>query len=123
MDKKLTFAIDFDGCITEYGFPKIGEQTNQQLKLLLILNKLKKKGHKLILWTSRGTPALEEAIRWCNENGLEFDAHNENPFYEKKSGPSPKIIADYYIDDKALEFGDDISRKRSLKFLKSLLDE
>ena len=101
---KLTFAVDFDGCITEYNFPEIGEQTVLQKKLLNVLNKLQIKGHKIILWTSRGEPALNEAIEWCKQNGLIFDAHQVNPFFKKISGPSPKIVADYYIDDKAIKF-------------------
>ena len=49
--------------------------------------------------------------------------HQVNPFTKKISGPSPKIIADYYIDDKALEFGDNESRDRTLFLLERLLDE
>ena len=118
---KLTFAIDFDGCLTEYNFPSIGAQSDEQKELLLTLINLKSNGHKLILWTCRGEPALKEAIEWCRNHNLEFDEININPFFEKKSGPSPKIIADYYIDDKALEFKSLDSRKRTLNLLKSLL--
>ena len=39
---KLTFAIDFDGCLTEYSFPEIGEQTKEQKELLDVLIRLKK---------------------------------------------------------------------------------
>ena len=123
MGQTLTFAIDFDGCLTEYNFPDIGEQTKKQKQLMSILKKLQKKGHKLILWTSRGEPALQESKDWCNEQGLKFDSFQVNPFTEKLSGPSPKIVADYYIDDKALEFGDDESRDRTLLLLGRLLDE
>tara|TARA_B100000686_G_C16179964_1_gene660475 strand:+ start:210 stop:596 length:387 start_codon:yes stop_codon:yes gene_type:complete len=121
--RKLTFAVDFDGCITEYKFPEIGEQTNLQKKFLNVLNKLQIKGHKIILWTSRGEPALSEAIEWCKQNGLIFDAHQVNPFFKKVSGPSPKIVADFYIDDKALEFGDKKSREKTIKFLEDFLYE
>ena len=62
MGQTLTFAIDFDGCLTEYNFPDIGEQTEKQKQLMNLLKKLQSKGHKLILWTSRGEPALQEAI-------------------------------------------------------------
>ena len=82
---------------------------------------LKEQGHKLILWTSRGEPALQEAIEWCIDHKLEFDDINVNPFFDKKSGPSPKIVADYYIDDKALEFKSLESRKRTIEFLKGLV--
>ena len=47
-----------------------------------------------------------------------FDDININPFFDKKSGPSPKIVADYYIDDKALEFKSLESRKKTIEFLK-----
>ena len=120
---KLTFAIDFDGCLTEYSVPEIGEQTKEQKELLDVLIRLKKDGHKLILWTSRGKPVLKEAIDWCSEHNLEFDDININPFFDKKSGPSPKIVADYYIDDKALEFKSIVARKRTINFLERLLNE
>ena len=123
MSKTLVFAVDFDGCLVEFDFPKIGEQTEKQKELMKILKRLQKKGHKLILWTSRGEPALQESKDWCNEQGLKFDSFQLNPFTEKLSGPSPKIVADYYIDDKALEFGDDESRDRTLLLLGRLLDE
>jgi FMN phosphatase YigB (HAD superfamily) len=122
MQEKLTFAVDFDGTLCEFDFPKIGKQTENHKKLLKTLIKLRDEGHKLILWTNRGDneeyPVLTEAVEWCKERGLEFDAVNENlPNQKKLSGYSPKIMADYYIDDKVLGFGDVLSQKNTLKFL------
>ena len=118
-------AVDFDGTLCKFDFPRIGKQTKEHKELLKVLIKLKNKGHKLILWTNRGDnkkyPVLSEAVKWCSDKGLEFDAVNENLKDQKKiSGYSPKIMADIYIDDKCLEFGNLISRKKSLKFLKKL---
>ena len=123
MSKKI--AVDFDGTLCEYAFPKIGSQTAQQKELLEILIELKKEGHKIILWTNRGDndkyKVLTEAIDWCRSKGLEFDAINENlPDQKKISGYSPKIMADFYIDDKALQFGDGDSRRKSLEFIKKI---
>lgn len=125
--KQLTIAVDFDGTLCEYAFPNIGNQTDQQKQLLNLLISLKRKGHYLILWTNRGDneklKCLSEAIEWCKKQGLEFDQINKNnPEKEAKklSGYSPKILADYYIDDKALEFGNESARFRSLSFLSSL---
>ena len=106
-EKKLVIAVDFDGTLCQYAFPKIGEQTQDQVILLYHLIKMREDGHKLILWTNRGDseeyPVLTEAIEWCAERGLEFDAINENlPSTKKLSGPSPKVMADIYLDDKAL---------------------
>ncbi len=89
------------------------------------LIELRKKGHKLILWTNRGDnekyPVLSEAIEWCRTRGLEFDAINQNlPDQIKISGPSPKIMADYYIDDKALQFSDIETKVKTLEILSKL---
>ena len=118
-------AVDFDGTLCKFDFPRIGKQTKEHKELLNILIKLKNKGHKLILWTNRGDnkkyPVLSEAIKWCADKGLEFDAVNENLKDQKKiSGYSPKIMADIYIDDKCLEFGKLNSQINTLKLLKKL---
>tara|TARA_B100001250_G_scaffold406380_1_gene425319 strand:+ start:2064 stop:2435 length:372 start_codon:yes stop_codon:yes gene_type:complete len=122
MPKTLVLAIDFDGCLVEFDYPRIGKQTAKQKKLMDLLKKLQKQGHKLVLWTSRGEPALEEAINWCHKQGLEFDSFQVNPFTKKTSGPSPKILADYYIDDKALSFGSNDERDKTLAFLEDLIN-
>jgi len=106
-NKKLTIAVDFDGTLCEYAFPGIGAQTESQRLLMEKLKELRLEGHKLILYTCRGDndkhPCLTDAIDWCKERGLEFDAINENiQGFVKKSGPSPKPVADIYLDDKAL---------------------
>ena len=110
-DKKLVIAVDFDGTLCETDFPKIALQTSEQNDLMKKLISLRSHGHKIILWTCRGDnekyPALTEAINWCKERGLYFDAVNENLHNQKKlSGPSPKIIANIYIDDLAANFKD-----------------
>ena len=125
MNKKLTIAVDFDGTLCQYAFPEIGEQTILQKELMQTLIKLRSNGNKLILWTNRGDnekfKVLTEAIEWCKGKGLEFDAVNENLQNQKKiSGYSPKIMADYYIDDKALNFNDLKSQEETLKKLNSL---
>jgi hypothetical protein len=123
-DKKLVIAVDFDGTLCEFAFPKIGEQTEKQKELMSLLIEMRNQGHKLILWTNRGDneeyPVLTEAIEWCKEKGLEFDTVNENlPDQKKLSGPSPKIMADFYIDDKALKWADVTSQSDTLNFLHS----
>jgi hypothetical protein len=104
-------AVDFDGTLCDVAFPKIGKQTEDQKELMKSLIDLRSKGCKLILWTNRGNnlkyPCLDEAVQWCRDRGLEFDSVNENiPNQEKLSGPSPKVMADVYLDDKALNIRD-----------------
>lgn len=125
MNKLLKIAVDFDGTLCEYNFPGIGEQTIHQKQLMNKLIEMRKLGHRIILWTNRGDnnqyKSLTEAVEWCKEKGLEFDAINENlPEQKKLSGYSPKIMADYYIDDKVLEFGSLEARTRTLDIISKL---
>jgi hypothetical protein len=125
MNKLLTIAVDFDGTLCRYAFPEIGEQEDNHKQLMSILIKLQNQGHKLILWTNRGDneqyKSLTEAVEWCKSKGLEFDAINQNlPTQKKLSGYSPKIMADYYIDDKVLSFSDDKNQSNTLFFLSQI---
>jgi hypothetical protein len=90
-------AVDYDGTIDYAGFPKTGKIDEQAVKAL---KTWRNKGNALILWTCRAGKQLEEAVRCCKQNGLEFDAVNDNLPEIKKAGfLSPKVLADYYIDD------------------------
>jgi hypothetical protein len=109
--KFLKIAVDFDGTLCRYAFPDIGEPTQDQKDLMVRLIEMRNDGHKIILWTNRGDneeySSLTEVIDWCRERGLEFDAVNTNlPGQKKLSGPSPKIMADIYIDDLAVNVKD-----------------
>ena len=124
-DKKLTIAVDFDGTLCEFAFPEIGGQRWSHKILMSKLIQLRNEGHKLILWTNRGDndeyPVLTEAVEWCRGRGLVFDAVNENlPNQKKLSGYSPKVMADIYIDDRALEFNETNSMERTLNYLNNL---
>ena len=95
----MKIAVDFDGTIVEARYPEIGEE---KLFAFRTLKELQKKGHQLILWTSRTGKELEEAVEFCRQNGLEFYAVNKNypeePFDETLV--SRKIVTDLYIDDR-----------------------
>lgn len=102
MDRKYTiYAVDFDGTLCESVFPGIGKPN---MALISHLIKRRKQGNKVILWTCRVGDRLEEAVRWCKERGLEFDAVNDNlsEMVEKWGNQSRKVFADVYIDDKAI---------------------
>lgn len=97
----MLIAVDFDGTIVEHKYPKIGKElpfATETLKRLI------KDGHRLILWTVRSGSLLQEAIDWCEERGVVFWAANKD--YESDEGNgasgSPKVKADYYIDDRNL---------------------
>jgi len=94
----LLIAIDFDGTIVEDAYPAIGKP---QLFAFETMKRLQNDGHRLILWTYRYGKKLDEAVNFCNENGLEFYAINSSFPNEEYSGTeSRKIGADLFIDDR-----------------------
>ena len=96
--KTYTLAIDFDGTLVEDRYPKIGKPI---LFAFDTLKKLQENGHRLILWTYRKGRALDEAVQFCKDQGIEFYAINMS-FPEEKWNPkdSRKIDADFFIDDR-----------------------
>ena len=98
MDNNLVIAIDFDGTCVEHDYPAVGLEVEGAVETLRALIK---RGHKLILFTMRSGEKLEAAVRWFRDRKIELWAVNENP--EQRSWTSsPKVYADYYIDDSAL---------------------
>lgn len=106
-EKKLKrpriWAVDFDGTLHKGRFPNIGQPCEDLIAALKIA---KLSGVRLILWTSRTDEALTDALYWCEQHGLTFDAVNDNLEETKQAfGNNPrKIAADLYIDDRAFPF-------------------
>lgn len=88
-DTNIAVAIDFDNTIFKHG-----HITKTAIKYI---NRFKKYGCKIILWTSRYGIGLDYAIKMCNDAGITFDYINEYPLRESY----PKINVDFYIDDKS----------------------
>jgi hypothetical protein len=108
--RSFTIAVDADGTLFTDAFPEIGEPNFPLIDWLIAQ---RKRGAKLILWTCRGQyngrNVLSEAITWCKEFGLSFDAVNEDTDEVKASefgrGKSRKIYADIFIDDRSIKPG------------------
>ena len=94
---KGTIAVDFDGTIVTHEFPEIGKD----IGAFSVLKKLQANGVKLALWTMRSGETLQKAVDFCKENGIDFDYVNENTF-QKRWTSSPKLYAELYIDDAAI---------------------
>lgn len=92
-------AVDFDGTLCENKYPKIGEPNEQ---IIAYIRGMKKLGARLILWTCRAWKLLQDAVEWCSERGIVFDAVNENlpDIIEYFGGDTRKVYAHEYIDDK-----------------------
>lgn len=101
--KPLVFAIDFDGTCVKNAFPEVGEDIGAEI----IIRKLQEKGHKIVLNTVRSNKSdknemhLDAAVNWFKEKEITLFGINENP-EQKEFSLSPKVYANYYIDDKSL---------------------
>ena len=98
----MIIAVDFDGTLCCNAWPAIGAPRNGVIDYVLWRQK---GGAKLILWTNRTGQRLDEAVDWCRERGITFDAVNENlpEMLERFGGDCRKVFADVYLDDKAMK--------------------
>ncbi|SFJ58150.1 BT0820 family HAD-type phosphatase [Olleya namhaensis] len=98
LSKGLIIAVDFDGTIVEDGYPGIGQE---RLFAFETLKRLQADGHRLILWTYRHGKKLDDAVTYCQDNGITFYAVNQSfPEEDFKNDVSRKIHADLFIDDR-----------------------
>lgn len=98
----VIIAVDFDGTLCEPCFPEIGTPNKE---LIQYLTNRKEVGDRLILWTCREEKLLENAVEWCSNFGLFFDALNDNleEIKNEYQHNSRKITADIYIDDRSMK--------------------
>lgn len=107
----MIIAVDFDGTLVNHVFPEIGEPVDNAFDWL---KRFKAAGAFLILYTMRADERghrseamfpgerkfLTEAVEFCCQQGVEFDALNRNPQQDEWTS-SPKAYAHIYIDDAA----------------------
>lgn len=95
-------AVDFDGTLCENEWPGIGETKWATVQALIAARAA---GARLILWTNRVGPRLAEAVEWCRQRELEFDAVNENlpEVLAAFVTDCRKVYADIYLDDRAAQ--------------------
>lgn len=100
----MIIGVDFDGTLSLGEWPACGPVNKG---LVNYLNKRKSIGDKIILWTCREGKDLHNAVEFCRQNGLEFDAVNDNvpETIELYGTNSRKITCDYYIDDRMVSTG------------------
>lgn len=97
----MVLGVDFDGTLSFGKWPEAGPANTGLIDFLL---HRKFTGDKIILWTCREGEDLDVAVKWCEEQGLSFDAVNDNlpETIEYFGNNSRKINCDFYIDDKAV---------------------
>lgn len=99
----MRIAVDFDGTIVENRYPAIGVEKPFAVK---VLKQLAAEGDDIILWTSRSGSLLQDAVDWCESQGLKFYAINSNYHmsvaHQNGFKGSRKIHADIFIDDRII---------------------
>jgi hydroxymethylpyrimidine pyrophosphatase-like HAD family hydrolase len=99
-DRPPTICVDLDGTLAEEDGefdPKvIGKPRRGARKWM---EKLHEAGARLIIWTVRGDKHLVN--EWLDEYQIPFDYINENPDQPKDS--SGKVVADVYLDNRAVD--------------------
>ncbi len=95
----MVYAVDFDGTLCTDAYPEIGAPRHGMIEFI---KSRRAGGDRIILWTCRSGPALEDAVRWCHGLGLSFDAVNDNLAENVAchNNNSRKVSADFYIDDR-----------------------
>lgn len=96
-NRPTIYAVDFDGTIVENDFPGIGK-LNKGVRDYVVDRH--NNGHIIILWTTRQNEKLDEALEFCEKEGIPLDYVNRNvPWLEFDT--SDKIFADVYVDDRS----------------------
>ena len=93
-------CVDFDGTIavTKGTYPKIQKPNQEVIDYIL---EEQRKGAYLVLITMREGMDLEGALMWCEDQGIKFDAVNDNlPHMKEFFHNNPrKIFCNEYLDD------------------------
>jgi len=102
-----TICIDFDGTIFQWG--DMYQDTPPFQGAVEVIRKLRQQGWKIVILTSRMSPT------WWNDEGMDmkkafveqqaFISHRLEKYgipYDRIT--AEKVPAEYYIDDKAIEF-------------------
>lgn len=97
-------AVDFDGTIAHYdGWQGPGIFGDPIAGCKEALEDLKQRGYRIVVFTTRGVD-LEDVRRYLVGHDIPFDEVNENCSGTPDNLSHRKVIADVYIDDRAMHF-------------------
>jgi hydroxymethylpyrimidine pyrophosphatase-like HAD family hydrolase len=100
-----TICIDLDGTLARYdqwrGVDHFGDPIPGGKEALSELRRL---GWTIIIYTTRGD--RDKTRQFLEDHDIPFDYINENP-NQPVDGLDGKLIADVYVDDRAVQFNGD----------------
>lgn len=98
--RRQIVAIDFDGTIVEHAFPGIGGLKNGAKEALNTLHK----SYDIVIFSTRPAWGVLNGYPKCFDEMVTFLDANKLPYTRVAKKEDGKILADYYIDDLAIEF-------------------
>jgi len=115
---KKTICVDFDGTICEWKYPAEGKPLPGVKSAMKIFREL---GFRIIISSCRTNKKINPNIYKEQKNIIEnYLIKNNIIFDEIDDGENGKVIADFYIDDKAVEFSE---RTGWAKVIRKILDK
>jgi len=102
--KPFIVAIDFDGTIVEDKYPNIGPLKENAVSCIKLLKEL---GCYIIVTSCRTSPNRTSSV---TERSLQrqimqkFLRENDIPYDWVDDGTQGKVVADIYVDDRAIRF-------------------
>lgn len=111
-------AVDFDGTLAFDSWPSLTNATPNKALIKWLGHMYTKHDAEIIIWSCRENyggkkfedrPYKNEAIQFCNRNGMQFpfsfnkNADEQDGEYEQKL-VCRKVMADLYIDDHGFPF-------------------
>lgn len=95
---KLPICVDFDGTMVPHHYPHI---IGENKPCVEVLKKWSANGVGIILDTMRGGKELEDAVKWCREQGIELYGISKEPKQHTWT-TSTKAYGVFSVDDRNL---------------------
>jgi 2'-5' RNA ligase len=95
--RPFVVAVDLDGTLSKGDYFDEKEIGKPRMGIVQAIRAMKDAGCYVVIYTCRDSDSL--VAGWCDDNGVPFDAINENPFGKPTGG---KMMADLYLDNRAV---------------------
>jgi hypothetical protein len=95
---KPTLAVDFDGTICEHDFPRCGKLKPGARESMVFLSK----HFYIIIFSCRSTPIFGDTT--TVDEMIQYLKNHKIPYDRIARSDEGKVIADIYLDDRALCF-------------------
>lgn len=99
---KPILCIDFDGTIVDHAFPQIGDLKPGVKHALDALHP----NFEIVIWSGRSSKRFGGAHNRFVKEMVEFLDLNQIPYDWWDDGSHGKVVARWYIDDRAVTFND-----------------